>query len=567
MRQLSRRMPRRQGGRDSGVSDAELLASDADRKSNMNGGRARSMSGSSAVLLNRHTTSDGRTSAGLDSMSASAFGQNRRGSGSAYTPTTPGAQSTFSYMPGGPPASGSAQSGIVGLKTADTADPYYRPPRKRTFAEDSPGARSRGSWASGDWMNQRWSQTSAGRNGAVDPIEGPSISGRGTPVPAYLAPREVSDSNVNDHRRDQTDYAVREVDFYYGVRGPALSTLPTRRLGTGPADPTGPVASAAGWFKGLFGGKTKDKGKGFEVVRSTRAPPPGASRGLAGVMPQHGASLSQDHELGPGQPRGLGQEQLVNVDEIGRAVGPENDMALNTRRGEDEEEYDSSAESEEEDGEYRDNRVSEVPPSLPGIDTGGAIELPSRRGSRASSQPSRSARKFPNVPRKSSKRKSTNLEVRPDASNRLSSIRASPPTTPRAPETPLYDPFPPRRDVHAPMESTLHAQHASDATAVDSNLRGSTGGDSIGSSLLPGMGEEEVGSPTTHARHSSSIFPADAFNEQRTSLGYVQQHRASDNVHNVMHDGHDGVNYVGSSAEVVSDPAKSLTHSERDSAR
>jgi hypothetical protein len=72
----------------------------------------------------------------------------------------------------------------------------------------------------------------------------------------------------------RTDYSTREVDFYYGVRGPALnSDRPGRKLGTGPADPTGPVATAAGWFRNLFSGKTKEKGKGFEVVRSARMPP------------------------------------------------------------------------------------------------------------------------------------------------------------------------------------------------------------------------------------------------------------------------------------------------------
>ncbi|KAI8282665.1 hypothetical protein K4K59_007893 [Colletotrichum sp. SAR11_240] len=70
------------------------------------------------------------------------------------------------------------------------------------------------------------------------------------------------------------NYSTREVDFYYGVRGPALNSEGVgRKLGTGPADPTGPMSSAAGWFRNFFGGKTKEKGKGFEVVRSSRMPP------------------------------------------------------------------------------------------------------------------------------------------------------------------------------------------------------------------------------------------------------------------------------------------------------
>ncbi|KAJ0374885.1 hypothetical protein COL26b_006901 [Colletotrichum chrysophilum] len=72
----------------------------------------------------------------------------------------------------------------------------------------------------------------------------------------------------------RADYSTREVDFYYGVRGPALNSEGVgRKLGTGPADPTGPMSSAAGWFRNFFGGKTKEKGKGFEVVRSSRMPP------------------------------------------------------------------------------------------------------------------------------------------------------------------------------------------------------------------------------------------------------------------------------------------------------
>ena len=97
------------------------------------------------------------------------------------------------------------------------------------------------------------------------------MSGRGTPVPAYL-PAPKDDMEMEDTEQTK-DYAVREVDFYYRVRGPPLSHAGTRKLKTGPADPTGPVSSATGWVRNLFQGKTKDKGKGFEVVRSARAPP------------------------------------------------------------------------------------------------------------------------------------------------------------------------------------------------------------------------------------------------------------------------------------------------------
>jgi len=39
------------------------------------------------------------------------------------------------------------------------------------------------------------------------------------------------------------------------------------------------MASAAGWFWGMLGKKGKDKGKGFEVVRSSRMPPAMRARG------------------------------------------------------------------------------------------------------------------------------------------------------------------------------------------------------------------------------------------------------------------------------------------------
>lgn len=71
-----------------------------------------------------------------------------------------------------------------------------------------------------------------------------------------------------------TDFSVREVDQVYGrhnQRGPPLSEQPFRRLGTGPADPTGPISTAKGWFKKALGRKPEKKGT-FEVVRSAKRP-------------------------------------------------------------------------------------------------------------------------------------------------------------------------------------------------------------------------------------------------------------------------------------------------------
>jgi len=153
----------------------------------------------------------------------------------------------------------------------------------------------------------------------VDAGEGTSISRKRAPVltPVGSGKNEI-DNVTNELTRTKPDCAIREVDFYYGARGPARSSG-TRRLKTGPAAPVGwvssitdrfkgvfggkekgkrkgfefisapaplqgwiapserptSVSSTTGLFKDIFGGRTKEKGKGFEVVRSARAPPQG----------------------------------------------------------------------------------------------------------------------------------------------------------------------------------------------------------------------------------------------------------------------------------------------------
>ncbi|KAI9821129.1 MAG: hypothetical protein M1827_003863 [Pycnora praestabilis] len=571
MRQLSRRLPRHQGGaRHSGVSDAAFLGNGSDQKST--GGRTRSFSGSSTILLNRQPASDGRASMGLDSISAMGGGHNHNGSGSApYTPTTPGATSAFSYVPNANGNDGSPTPGaILGIKTAEAADPYYRPPRARrqTLENNSPGARSRGSWASGDWANKRWSQNSPDQAEAPDPVEGPSVSGRGTPIPAYLgAHREYSDSNANDPRRSDTDYAVREVDFYYRFRGPALSNLPTRRLGTGPADPTGPVASAAGWLKGLFGGKSKEKGKGFEVVRSSRAPPSMSPQAISGHdvanrdVPYHDnteeAAMETAyglHTVGRGNPQGLNESEVPG----NRASSPSNTN----------EEDLSTSDSDDEDFEMRRaSQISQFPPSLPSIDTGGGIELPSRIGSKASSNPSRRStrRRPPTLPRKSSRRASSGGRMTsPEDKTRLSAIGPSPPSSPEAPHHRTFEP-------NRPTQHRLQPSTASSSRlpfgSEPSSARLSEGAESTTSSMLPRLGEEEhaeaISQSGSHARHSSSALGSlapDMRTDRPTSVGYVQQHRASDNIHTATAADE---SRLGSTAEVIDDPRRSSVSTER----
>ena len=565
MRQLSRRNPRRRGqGRQSIASDAAMLGPDGDRKSvQLNGRRSRSMSGSSAILLNRQGYGENRTSVGLDSVSATGGNNNPPESGSApYTPTS-GGVSAFSYLPSASQAGGNAGSSsgaIVNLKNAEASDPYYRPPRARRLTGDafSPGARSRGSWASADWANRRWSQHSPEQEGSPNPMEGPSVSGRGTPLPAHLGTtRDRSNSNPDDPRLSKTDYATREVDFYYGVRGPALSNLPTRRLKTGPADPTGPVSSATGWIKSLFGGKTKDTGKGFEVVRSSRAPPIGRR------TPSGALILGEEPPYSdvPGDVAPERSRDLALSDE-GDAIGggtrhlpdEEPPSPLSSGEGDD----DRSLSEGEWDSANRISQLSQFPPSLPTIETGGGIELPSRIASRASSKPTRdstrSSKRPPTLPKKSSNR---NLPhgISDGEAIRLSTIAGSPPLPPQRSGR-LYDPKTPSSQFLQP-DNTLQRLPFESQLSPSAQDRLSTNAESATSSILTHPSDENMNQAAGHGRHSSSVLGSlapDLRSDRPSSMGYVQQHRASDNIHRASPD--DPPQFLGSSAELVDDRAR-----------
>lgn len=458
MRQLSRRLPRRDAAsRQSQLSGAAILdhGTENDRKLYaLHNGRIRSQSaGSAGILLSRQ-------SMGFDSNSVDAFGaapshQLPSFQGS-YTPTTPGEASTFSFLPSAtaPSGLGRDRGPILGIYTAEAADPYYRPPRFRrpTLEAYSPGGRSRGSWASGDWGKKRTTQPEIGSPEQLE--EAPSVSGRNTPTGAPLP----SDGSPNEPRRTQADYTTREVDFYYGVRGPALNAnIPSRRIKTGPADPTGIPASAAGWFKGLFGGKTKEKGKGFEVVRSSRMPPGMGARNELG-----GQSHPEDIPEGIPAATGAIRNGPIDSDDEpagadpstpgtnGPAIPPNTthehdpDHALVSPLGSDDEDYDTS-------GYNFEHRVSDLPPTLSGLDIpGGGIELPSRFPSKAASRassrkvkgpdatlipevPKQGLSRTPTVPRKSSRRKSQSIDMTKSGLGVLSSLQAHPDSTGRLP--------------------------------------------------------------------------------------------------------------------------------------
>ena len=532
------------------ASDAAMLNVEADNK-RASGGRSRSISASSHLLLSRGPVSD-RQSIALDS--ATGGGHSHTGSiGAPYTPNTPsGPQpSSFSYLPESEQGGKSRTSGIVNIKRAAEPDIWFRAPRPRktTLEMQSPGSgsRSHGSWTSGDWQN-----ITGAEGDSPEPLE--DSGGRFTPLPAHLGnQRERSDSNPNETGNPKPDYATREVDYYYGFRrGPALSHAPTRRLKTGPADPTGPVSSATGWFKNFFGGKTKEKGKGFEVVRSSRAPQTQAAE-EEDIALQEQEPYRDDPEVA-GIPRTKGRPRNLELDDEGDAVGG------GTRRLPSERPSPLSSDDEgplrddepvsDDDLGVRSHRVSRSPPILD-IDTGDSFQMPSRYGSKASSRPSRQHTQkgkepvpepVPAVPRKSSKR---NTSYGNDGDfglpdSRLSTIPSSPLQTPKrgsvAPDWPL-------------PSSPNGASQRLPFGGLDPNTNRNHSRNPSGGSLMSGL--SGLSGSSTQENANVTQRPQPAFREERpSSVGYVQQHRASDNIHIV--DPAEAA-MSGSTAELVDD--------------
>lgn len=474
-RQLSRRNPR-SSTRESMASDAAMLAHMEERSSTQLGGsRARSLSGSSAMLLHRTGASDGRMSIAYDAGSAHGGTHSRTNSG-MYTPTTPGASSAFSHPAGYQPMGTSRSGSMIGFKP-EAMDPYYRPPRFKTktaeVSQSSDGAQAPG--ASGS------------------DTEDNAIESAGQPVAAHLGTTR-DEPDLDDSRPNRKDYAVREVDFYYRVRGPALSHTGTRKLKTGPADPTGPVSSASGWFRRMFGGKTKEQGKGFEVIRSARAPP-------QGLFPP--AEDEEYHEPYRDEPGTQSPDEAADGSHSRNVSG-----ATATSY------HDSDG---AEGGEEKEEAQKETF-RLPQIDAGGSIELPSRIGSRTSTQSSIR----PPVPRKSSRRHGPQGSVDEG--------------------TPALVPIPGSPDSAAHASREIHT----------SNL------------LQPGSESEarlpfapsEAGSKASQERHESLtsststtiLRVASAEPGRPSGMGYVAQHRAGASIHHHPNAEHA---LTGSAAELV----------------
>ncbi|KAI1382335.1 hypothetical protein F4677DRAFT_23420 [Hypoxylon crocopeplum] len=505
-RQLSRRVDRRGGpSRQSQLSSTAMLGSETISKGSY--GRVRSESaGSMGILISPQQ----RSSSALDARSIDAYSI-PLGSGGAFTPTTatPGDASTFSFLP----SPGQA------TRPQPTADPYYRPPRARRATIDEVGSsspnRTRGSLASIDLSTQRLSQAGIsavdGDDDAPSPVKKAPVP---VPVPAPApAPAPVPYIPVFAPR---ADYSTREVDFYYGVRGPALNSEGIgRKLGTGPADPTSPVATATGWLKRLFGGKTKEKGKGFEVVRSARMPPAMKARGgefneeppedipVAMSVLRNGPIESDDED---DTPRSKKSKRAARDSTQGELLNEDGDPQSD----------------EEIDLDF--TRVSKDPPLLPDFDAGSSFKVPSRIHSKASRYPSqRTARApsvvedvpaVPEVPRKSSKR---NSSVDPLGHRRLESIQST--------EAPALQMQP----------SNTHT----------------VGGTSARLPFDRSNSQKRLSVSSVAGTEDSTHLPSTEGTEDRhTNYGYVHHHNIS------RVDPDQGVDLLGSTAEVVDVPRK-----------
>lgn len=493
-RQLSKRANHRQQ-RSSLNSNAVMLANDENKNIQLMESRSRSMSASSAVLLNQpYDRDEQRRSGGFDFSEGTS-------------PGTPGANAMpFNFLGGG--SSQSSRRPTMGTQL-ESADPYYRPPRVRTNTMDSvgPGARGRGPPPPGsaDIVDAPYSDQ-MDIEAAYDAGEGPSRAS-----PAYLRMNRENDSDPNLERRNNTDYSVRESDFYYGLRGPALSSQPSRKLKTGPADPMSPVSSATGWFKSLNllgGGRKKEKSKGFEVVRSTRMPPQMMAVEEQDEHEQSPRAAQEPYRDHPDSP-----ESRKSQKSPPRAVASAGVLAPDNRRSQS---SDSESDLSDEDAFAYDsgNRVSEIPPMLGPIETGGGIELPSRAGSRVSRSSNRGGR-APTIPRRSSRRTASTDAAILENNARLSRIVDSPPL--------------PQGNQHLqPSGGTLPIRLPFGSTDPSP--------------------ERSPGHSAASSAYRQALAPPPTIGgSARVSTGYVQGHRTQDSFHN---DGYDGAD-VEARAEIV----------------
>lgn len=566
MRQLSRRGTRRDvTARQSMGSEAAMLAPLDERMSTQYEGsslRPRSLSGSSALLLHRAAASDGRISVAYESLSGYGGGMHSRANSSGlYTPTTPVGPNniridTSISGPAGYPVGNDSPRSTTLIGFPQPQDPYYRPPRPRR--------RTMETHLSTDDQNSNKNQSSIGARSsntknlhgedAEDEDEDDLVQGT-TPAPAHLSASK-DDLDYDESRQPRaTDYAVREVDFYYRVRGPPLSQTGTRKLKTGPADPTGPVSSATGWFRNVFAfrGKSKEKNKGFEVVRGSRAPLPPPSGGVGSSTEVYHKPYRDEPEADDGP---VPSERRLGLGTNSQCRDPEDEAGTSLHNTKDNNNHTTTATTTDNNNNNENTKL----PQLPRINSGGSIELPSRMGSqkdkdgddKTNSNSNNNnmnvthrailpaVQQRPAVPRKSSRRQSSvaSADFDPDSD---SSVK--PPTNhPPQPSLKLSDPgrlpfsavrrgaslSSRSRDDEASISSTQSSSHGGgddpSSAGIRTRLRTRTTTGSVGEA-----GHEKIGRPST--------------------MGYVAHHRARDNIYEV--DERPGVVAIGSTAELV----------------
>jgi len=419
MRQLSKRV-KRPGPRGSMGSHMTQLT---ETKSSMNR-VSRTMSASSTMMLNDNNHTNNRASVGFENFSQA--GDSSMISGPSPGPSTPGAASPFSFLPAAGVAGGRKAS-----KVLEPSDPYYRQPRPRRATNELLGDEP----PAGETQGRRRSSQPLQHAIYSDLTEAPSVLGseRGSVGAAYFRAFHNDSGELGDSRLRNTDYSTRESDFYYGVRGQALSSGPTRRLKTGPADPMSPVSSATGWFKNMFGNKTKDKQKGFEVVRSTplhflqeRDEEPMASGAAVPYkdepkdveMEKKEGSLVDDSPIERRSSRAMKDEEEPQSPV--RGPRPSQDT------------YVPQSESELLSPMRHASTRDGGPPRLAPIAAAGSIHLPSRTASQITTDSQRPP--LPTVPRRSSKRNSQGDIIFPRVNElaRMASFRGPGNTDPEA---------------------------------------------------------------------------------------------------------------------------------------
>ncbi|EEY19025.1 integral membrane protein [Verticillium alfalfae VaMs.102] len=453
----------------------------------MPAGRVRSESQGSAFLLR----SQQRSSSVLDSIDTYSAPPRNFDSGSNFTPTTPGEASTFSFLPS-PGGATRPQPAMI----ADPSDPYYRPPRRRgdTLTGSIMSDRRRVSIAD----SRRYSQL------APQPADGGDL-GR---CPALRTRQSLSILLRVASAPDSSSVADS-----YGLR------------------PTGPMLCSC-WLR-RCSAQDKEKGKGFEVVRSARMPtsmrapggefsdnpPPEGIPVAMGVL-RNGPIDSDDDDDDDGRAAAAPTKDQKNTPT--KAAAPQDDLLTG----------DEGRRSSEETVSDR-SRVPDAPPALPGLDYGDSFHLPSRIPSQASRQPSQRQRprnlgvvgpesETPDIPRKSSKRHSqAEFDHSPTPSFNL-----VPPTSP----------------------SRGQAQRA----AVDTSPN-----------RLPFTRTESqrrrLSGSSMDASDLSQIDLSGSPDDRPTSFGYVPQH----NISRIDPDQQHHVDLLGASAELVDERGASSRSSTR----